>query len=628
MQDIIAQYLGVIPDAVKRLGDGVFVKVPLYQSQHTCRPIYINRAAYMEIFAPSSEPTWADMAQTLGILFSTTIEPEHARGEAVATAYVDRQSDPLDLSLSGNLGSGRAYYAGACFNIKGERTPLATAPKKQYSDGFLEMERAMWETLVGNGLQGAISTGLNGVLAIIDMDDTCTVGWRDHPVKRAKVIRLDNGCLDRVTHLFQSPRALGRDALHATAASYGRLEADKFCQRIEHGTWSPGNISLAGHLIDFDTVSATKGRGPLYSSTRWYYQNRFGYEHAGQATILDALAQDATINRDNVSAADLRATLYDTLARQTALNFIALMGFDHAETLYQGHSTEVSALCTLWQEIARKAYDCPDAFILKDTRAHHAHVFDTSLFMATYPLLRRLGQFDAAAALQAMMDDNWADTLMEEVPPSTLSEIERQHQDAVDDVIGEHLVGDVETRDMLSFAALSFIKKYDRLFQQLLQASGQDAGMIEAHALSRNEDRRTLFPALTATFRLAENAAHRSDEKLDSIMTSMVESCRQRDQAGAPVMRHAVYEEGHFYIALDGQGQHHLRFTAHIGHAQPTEIKWKNETIALDGAGYSAPRDNALLLPILTRTAPLQMPETSIYSQNEHIKEAQPATPL
>lgn len=624
-KDLITRYLGVTPGAVTRLGHDVFVEVPLYKSKRSCRPVYINRAAYRAIFTPAHDPSWEEMSQTLTTLFSTTIEAEHGTGEIVATAYADRQSDPLDLSLSGNLGSGRAYYAGQIFNIKGERTPLATATKKQFSDGFLEMERAIWETLVANGLQGAISTGLNGVLAIIDMDDTCTVGWRDKPVKRAKVIRLDDGCLDRVTHLFYKPRPLSHDQLHETAACYGRLEADKFCQRIVHGTWSPGNISLRGHLIDFDTVCATKGRGPVYSSTRWYHQNRFGFEHGGQATILGALADHVGINQDRASADDLHATMQAALHTQTALNFLELMGFNEAVNIYSRHKDDIDALCALWQELARKAYACADAFLLKDTRAHHVHVFDTALFMATYPLTLRDGSFNAADMMPLMMDDSLADDLLEPQTQKELSEIEQQHQDAVDAVIGDHMVASHDARDMLALAALGFIKKYDRLFRAILAASAQDLMQVEAQALARNEDRRTLFPALTASFRLAENKDARSARHLDAIVTALVESCRRDDRLA---IRHAVYDEGAFCIVLDGQGQHRLRFTAYDKNTQTTEIEWENETFTLDENGLSLPRSNHLLWPVLTREGSLHMPEISIYSQIEHIEKRRLATPI
>lgn len=618
--DVIAHHLHVKPGACQRLAADIFVETPLYRAKNTCHPVYINRTSYMRIFGCATAPTWDEMAQTLTALFSTTIEPEHGTGEVVATAYVDRQSDPLDLSLSGNLGSGRAYYIGDCFNIKGERTPLATAQKKQFSDGFLEMERALWETLVACGLQGSITNGLNDVLAVIDMNDTCVVGWRDHPVKRAKVIRIDNGCLDRVTHLFHAPRPLNATALHDVARSYGRLEADKFTARIAHGTWSPGNISLEGHLIDFDTVCATKGRAPTYSSTRWYHQNRFGFEHGGQATILRALAADTRINAEGVSANALCDTMSDTLQTATALNFIALMGFDDPQMLYAAHKDEIDAVCTLWQEIARKGYACGGAYILKDTRANHVHVCDTAAFMAAYPLLLRHDIFDTTQALQLMIDDDMGDDLLQQGSTAIpLTDIEQQHQDAVDAVIGTHIVN-ADTRELVTFAALGFVRKYERLFKTLLATSRADLARIEAQALTRNEDRRTLFPALTATFRLAENKDGLSALHLDAIMNALVESCRRPHiSTDSLVWGMQVFKQGVFAVHLDGKGSCRLAFKPHLNTPQAIEIEWNNQQFTLDSTGRSEHFDTDILLPELGRMGGLQPTPIQIYSQNEHI---------
>ncbi len=628
MDSVIADYLGQTPAALERLGADIFLAVPLYRSARTCTPVYINTDAYMRIFKPAAPPSWAEMSATLSALFSTTIEPEHGTGEVVATAYVDRQSDPLDLSLSGNLGSGRAYYAGACFNIKGERTPLATAPKKQFSDGFLEMERAIWETLVAAGLQGSISNGLNDVLAIIDMNDTCTVGWRDAPVTRAKVIRLDDGCLDRVTHLFHVPRPLPAAALHATAAAFGRLEADKFTGRLAHGTWSPGNISMQGHLIDFDTVGAIKGRGPLYSSTRWYHQNRFGFEHGGQATILTALAGHAVINRDGVSAQDLHDTLRDSLDRQTLLNFITLMGFDDAQVVAEAHGDKLVPLCRLWQELARKVYYCPDAFMLKDLRAHHVHVFDLSLMMAAYPLLKRAG-YTHGDLLAVMGDDALADDLMNTEKPPALGEIEQQHMDAVEAVIGVHYVRNNDQRDMLCLAALGFVKKYDATMRDILADGTHDPLQVEAAALARNADRAVLFPALTPTFRLAENGAARTPVHRHAIIASLVAATRRPMRHGtALAVPLGIYDEGAVSLVLDGAGSYRLAFTSHHDTPPPAALFWRGDRYILDNNGFSEKHALLALATYVSREASLQAPEISIYSQIEHMTEDLFLTPL
>lgn len=622
-QDLIDRWLKTPPEALARLGAGVFMPVPLYRSQKTYRPVYINRDAYRRLFGAASDD---EMAATLTLLFSTTIEAQNADGPAIATAYADYQTDPLGLSLSGNLGSGRAYYAGPVFNIKGEKTPLAQSAKRQFSDGLLEMERALWECLVGTSLQGAITTGLNDVLAVIDMDDLCQVVWRDQPVRRAKVIRIDQGAFDRVTHLFHNPHALPAAALHETAARFGTLEADRFTERITHGTWSPGNISPAGHLIDFDTVCALKGRGPLYSSTRWHHENRFGYEDGGLRIILRAMAEDAVINADAVTADALNDTLAKHLAEGKGRGLLRLMGFADADALYAANKAAADALCDLWQALARKVYARTDAFSLKDARAQHVHVFDFSSFFARYPLSLRLDRFDAAGAVAACMENALQDDMLAPPPAAETTAIEQEHIDAVNAVIGEAYVRNAAELPLLQLAALGFCKKYDRLFCDLLAQSGEDLLQIEARAMARNDDRIYLFPALTVTFRLAENVHGLTPAQMQGVVQALIDACRRpaRTSDGHWQVFTHLFRQGCFAVELDGQGRWRPRFRRYDDAKNPIEIEWKNERIALDAAGCGPWRGTDALLDLWTREAPLHETGIAIYSQNEHKEDAQP----
>lgn len=622
-QDLIDRWLKTPPEALARLGESVFLPVPLYRSRKTCRPLYINRSAYARLFGAASDD---EMAEALSLLFSTTIEPENADGPAIATAYADYQADPLGLSLSGNLGSGRAYYAGPVFNIKGEKTPLAQSAKRQFSDGLLEMERALWEGLVGISLQGAITTGLNDVLAVIDMDDLCNVVWRDKPVRRAKVVRIDEGALDRVTHLFHNPRGLTAERMLATARRFGRLEADRFTERITHGTWSTGNISPDGHLIDFDTVCALKGRGPLYSSTRWHHENRFGYEDGGLRIILRAMSENAAINTDAVTPAQLDAALGESLAEGKGRGLVRLMGFADDDGLYAANKEAIDALCALWQALARKVYARTDAFSLKDARAHHLHVFDFATAFARYPLSLQEDDFDAARAVADCMENALQDDMLAPPPAAETTAIEQEHIDAVDAMIGEAYVRIAGELPLLQLAALGFFKKYDRLFRDLLQQSGEDLAAVAARALARNDDRIYLFPALTVTFRLAENVHGLTPAQMQGAVQALIDACRRpcRTADGHWQVFTRLFRQGWFALELDGRGQWRPCFRRYDGQKNPIEIEWKNEKITLDAAGCGPWRDTRALLQIWTREAPLHEAGIAIYSQNEHKENAQP----
>ena len=51
-------------------------------------------------------------------MFSRTLDEEKSNKQIVGKSYSDKQLDPTGIGLSGNLGSGRAYFYGSCFNIK------------------------------------------------------------------------------------------------------------------------------------------------------------------------------------------------------------------------------------------------------------------------------------------------------------------------------------------------------------------------------------------------------------------------------------------------------------------------------------------------------------------------------
>lgn len=543
------------PGALKRLGKEVFVKVPLYEAKRRYKAAYINQPLFSKLFPSKTGLSLKDMSALILKYFNTTIEPENSTGKKIGYAYVDRQYDPLGLSLSGNLGSGRAYYAGKVFNIKGEKTPLATSEQRRFSDGLLEMERCVWETFIANALQGAVSNGLNSVLAILDMDEKCDVIWREHPVKRGKIIRIDsNGELDRITHLFYNKKPLRKAALKSCAKAYGILEADKFAERILHGAWSPGNISLKGHLIDFDTVCTVKGRAPQYSFTRWHYQNYFGYEIHGQLEILKSLAADPVINAGKLPFDTLRDTAFSSLQERLLKRFISLMGFKNEEKIYRAYQQELKDIVELWVELARKTYKDPKNFSVKLAPSVLLHVFDFSAFFRVYPLLKRLDRFTPVEAVKLLCGGGY----LKQSPDKQLHlPIEREHRDKLYSVIGEHFVTAQDDFQLLRIAALGFVKNYDALHQKITTETKQDIKQTEARAYIINEDRSYMFPAYTASYFIGQNVRTMTQGLIDALIVS---GQRNAGESGQGIADIRLYNEGYSFRLLDGKGAHQVGF--------------------------------------------------------------------
>lgn len=585
MQELInaKKMLVTKPDAIKRMGKKLFVEAPLYKSKYSYKAVYINAPLFKKLFASKRDLSFDDMAKVIEAAFNFTIEKRNAKGAAIGTAYVDRQADPLNLSLSGNLGSGRAYYAGKLFNIKGEKTPLATSDKRRFSDGLLEMERCLWETLVANAFQTSLQNGLNGVLAILDMDETCEVIWRDVPVRRGKIIRVDeDGSLDRVTHAFYNKKPLSKQDLKATAAAYGVLEADKFIERIVHGSWSPGNITLKGHLIDFDTVCTIKGRSPQYSSTQWHHENYFGYEHLGQLKILQTLTQDAKLNVDKVTFNGLKKILITQQDQRIAERLVFLMGFNASEKIYKKYKLELHGLATLWVELARKTYRKIAGLSVKDASSFLVHVFDFSAFFRIYPLYKRYDEFTLDRAMEWLCDTSLK-SLFKDTPQKKLTDVEQPYRDAVMAVIGKDFVDNKDDLMMLKIAAVHFIKQYDALFTRITNDTNADLQEVEARSYAINEDRFYMFPLHTLTFQYVERE-RTEGWRLNCIMRALIEAnVRDGEQRICDVR---IYKEGYSFIKLTGDGYHQkgLCFFKHNVRDAVPQIDKNGEVYICQGA--------------------------------------------
>ncbi|MBY0405767.1 MAG: hypothetical protein K2X66_17825, partial [Cyanobacteria bacterium] len=225
-----------LPHAVTTWGKELFLEVPLYEAKEPYQVLYVNRELFKRIFPEvcgNSDLSFQEMAGVISAYFSTTLDCEKSTGKQLAQAYIDYQADPLNISLNDNLGSGRAFYQFDIFNIKGEKTPLAKSPRPEYSNGVLELEKAMFETIAANSLYQDTQIQLSPILAILDIGELCRVPWKNTVCKRAKIIRLDlDGSLNRITHLFQTQKPLSKNDLVAMAQKMGIQEGEKFIHRI------------------------------------------------------------------------------------------------------------------------------------------------------------------------------------------------------------------------------------------------------------------------------------------------------------------------------------------------------------------------------------------------------------
>jgi hypothetical protein len=622
--------LNDLPAAVERQGEALFVKTPLYRSQRSCRPVYIDPDLYARFWGEPNA-TWETMAATLASFFSITIEPQRAAGAPIGWAYVDRQADPLGVALAGNQGSGRAYYVGRAFNVKGEKTPLATSTTARLADGLVEGERGIWETMMANVAAHDLAVGAPPVLAILYLGETCRVAARDHPVPRVMIVRCDDvragvGALDRITHLFRTGVLPTGVTLDAMADAFGAQSAQAFAARILHGAWSPGNISPAGHMQDFDTVCAVKGRAPQSSMTPWHVENYFGEEQRGLAHILRALADDSRLNREGISSETLVQGLEKSRARHGPVELVRLAGFPNATQLSARFSGELQSLWDRFVPLAQKMLPSFDTLSARGAQAADVHLFDFSTFFRTYPIERRFGVFQPARAVRAMMPSRLPVGLFHPKLPDLDVEDAAYFNQHVAQPLTPHVVRSADEQAALRAEVESWVADYDIFFGRLQTAGGADETLVEARAYVTNEDRALLFPAFSPAYLLASRIGVLPDAAIDRWVRLFSAASRRvvpDDQTEAFVADIRPHALGYLATRLDGAGlcrsvcvlfkeglpvfvplalaENKARFQID-GHDQPFTLRETMETIDIEGPprltltlALTATRESALL---------------------------------
>ena len=146
----------------------MFEKVPLYIGKYKIDPVYINETLCNRLFNTQTF-SFEEKSDLICNLFNITININNSNKKQIGWAYIDKQNDPTNISLNGNIVSGRSYYIGKIFNIKGEKTPLATSNIDYYADGILDIKNAIRETIFSNLFAKESTINTIPILAIIDI---------------------------------------------------------------------------------------------------------------------------------------------------------------------------------------------------------------------------------------------------------------------------------------------------------------------------------------------------------------------------------------------------------------------------------------------------------------------------
>ena len=152
------------PKCIESMGKDLFVTMPIYKETKDFSIVYINEKLYEKIF--NKKYNYEEAKEDIKNSFSFTVYDN--RTNSIGNAYIDKQKDPTGIALNENIGSGRAYYIGDNYNIKGEKTLLCTSSNEDYNNGKYPLEAAFQEAMISEVLSNVFDIDTFKVLAIID----------------------------------------------------------------------------------------------------------------------------------------------------------------------------------------------------------------------------------------------------------------------------------------------------------------------------------------------------------------------------------------------------------------------------------------------------------------------------
>ncbi len=330
------------PLAFKRLGKEIFVPQP---ARRLARDEYDIVYFDKNYFRGLENEVIVKQIQNLALVLDSR---NLSASEAIIT-YADRQKDKTDIGLNGNLGSGRAVYYGDRFNILGVgKTSLCKSTIQSHSTGKLELVGAMRRIILSRWINSFTQRAPIHA-ALIAFKETMRVKWSTDPILLSLLIRIDNGRLDRPSHVEQYPN-IPID-FEKSLSKYAKLDAEYFAYRIMLGAWSTSNYSLDGYMIDLESASFVPYRGPYYTSSSKYSHNRFGYEGLGFLKILHQLA-----GVKNIKEKEIESRFYTKRREHLGHCFLLLLGIDDAlaSEFFFKHKDRVICLSSQFERLAKK----------------------------------------------------------------------------------------------------------------------------------------------------------------------------------------------------------------------------------------------------------------------------------
>lgn len=433
----------------------------VYEAKEKYNVVYINENLYEEIF--NEKYDWKIASVKIADMFSITLDKEKSNGNKIGQGFADMQKDPFGIALSNNLGSGRAFFYGSNFNIKGEKTKLATSPKSIYSNGKYALSACFKETVISNILAKDFIIPPFESLAILDkkekynfeeeyLDENDEIKVREFYLpcaieiryyREKELYRISNSIIDEDKYSKQDIKTL--------AENIAKIEANKFADRFLHGSWSSGNITPDCNLIDFDTSTFVKGRFPQYSNTFKYKSNFFGYEIDGQKLMLNSIIDNEDLENKEKLKKEISTIMDNTYNENLKIRFCDLIGLNY-NMHYKIYSKEIDYLYEKFNELSRKFVPNYYATNIAEKSEDITFLFDFSNFFQKY-LIKNYNIF---SGMQLLINNT------EELEYDKVGFIKEK----IEEFFKEDLV-QAENKDIYLIEAMKFVEKYDELFYKV-----------------------------------------------------------------------------------------------------------------------------------------------------------------
>ena len=554
----------------------------VYQAKEKYNVIYINSKLYEEIFKEKYERQTAK--QRISDMFSITLDEEKSNKQIAGKAYSDKQLDPTGIALSGNLGSGRSFFYKNCFNIKGDKTKLATAPKNIYSNGKYALSAAIKETVIANILADDFIIPTFETLAILDKKER--FDFEDEYMDADDVIRKEiynlpcsieirvnkEKELDRISNSLINKDKYTINELEDFCEKLAKIEANKFCDRFLHGSWSVGNISIDGNLIDFDTATFVKGRYPQYSNTNKYKSNYFGYELLGQKLMIKSILDYENIENANKIETNLDDLMNEKYKGNMKIRFCDLIGLNY-NLHYKKYNKYIDSLYEKFNVLSRKFLPNYYETNVAENSGDITYLFDFSKFFQKYLITKKDNKNNILLGMKLLLNDT------EYIEYEKIGMIKEKIQE----FFYENIV-DEENMDYSINNAMDFIEEYDELFNLISKETELSSIKFKQYIINANRNylygNENIYGEISYLYDIKKIDEQTTNRIINALInTNKRNNYNKKDenklglQIYEDLLTYLVLSENYYYLVIEPYSNTEIEFAKAIINGQEVMIR-------------------------------------------------------